>query len=146
MIRQYSTVPGDDALRYFELVLFSFITGNNDMHLKNFSLFTEGTQRVVLTPAYDLLAVRLLLSAKEDPEELALTINGKKNRLGREDFLALAVNLKIEEKVAKAIITRQFKFQDRMTSIIERSFLSRDKQQELIELIATRIERIRSVR
>ena len=76
VIKKFSSAPGDDILRFFEIVLFCFVIGNNDMHLKNFSLISEDPKLVVLSPTYDLLSVRLLLSKRENSEELALTLNG----------------------------------------------------------------------
>lgn len=73
-----------DSLRLFEVVVFSYITGNNDMHLKNFSLIRNNEQWF-LSPAYDLLNVSLHLP--EDTEETALTINGKKRKLKKQILL-----------------------------------------------------------
>ncbi len=81
---------GLDVLSYFELVLFSYLCGNNDMHLKNFSLIHQ-PEGVVLSPACDLLNVNLL--NPKDEEELALTLNGKKARIKLTGFKTLAENL-----------------------------------------------------
>lgn len=97
MVRRLATTPGQDALRLFDLVLFSFLTGNADMHLKNWSMVCDAG-RVELSPAYDLLPTRLLLS---DPEDSALPINGRKARLEPRDFLALAAHLRIPETVVR---------------------------------------------
>jgi serine/threonine-protein kinase HipA len=100
LVRSLATAPGDDALRLLEVTLFSFLVGNSDMHLKNWTLVRDAG-RVVLSPAYDLLPVRLLV---DDPEEFALPINGRKNRLQRRDFEALAKHLKIPDIVARRTI------------------------------------------
>ena len=96
-IRRHATTPGRDALAFFDRVVFCFLTGNSDMHLKNWSLVIDGGT-IELSPAYDLLPTRLLLS---DPEESALPLNGRKARLELRDFLALAQHLRIPEKVAR---------------------------------------------
>ena len=57
-------------LSLFELILFSYITGNTDMHLKNFSLLKTEDDEIKLSPAYDLLSTKLLIP--EDKEEIAL--------------------------------------------------------------------------
>lgn len=90
-LRNASDLPGLDCVRYFEVALFSFLTGNSDMHLKNFSLLRQENGRWELAPAYDLLPVNLILP--EDREEMALTVNGKKSRLTRRDFEALGRSL-----------------------------------------------------
>ena len=135
VIAKYSSIPGDDVLRYFELIVFSFVIGNNDMHLKNFSLITENPQHIVLSPAYDLLSVRLLLSDKEDPEQVALTINGKKNRLEKKDFITLATTLKIPGKVAVYILSKQIKAQETLQSWIAKSFLSKHLKTQFSSII-----------
>lgn len=82
-IREFSDTPLLDIVNFWEVVLFSWIIGNADMHLKNFSLYApEGQYQ--FSPAYDLLSTSIVLP--EDEEELALTLNGKKKRLKREDF------------------------------------------------------------
>ena len=85
-----------DALRFFELAIFSFLTGNSDMHLKNFSLLYSSGGAVSLSPAYDLLPTKLLLP--KDEEDSALTINGRKRKLTRKDFIGFAESLRLTEK------------------------------------------------
>jgi serine/threonine-protein kinase HipA len=97
LVRDLATAPGDDALRLLEVTVFAFLTGNSDMHLKNWTLVRDAG-RVVLSPAYDLLPVRLLV---DDPEEFALPINGRKNRLERRDFAALGQHIKIPDVVVR---------------------------------------------
>jgi serine/threonine-protein kinase HipA len=95
-IGMFSSRPGLDTIYFFEMALFSFLTGNADMHLKNFSLLTTRDNDVILSPAYDMLCTKLAMP--EDKEELALTLNGRKRKLRRSDFDAFARNLKIPEK------------------------------------------------
>jgi serine/threonine-protein kinase HipA len=97
LVRDFATIPGDDVLRLLEVTVFSFLVGNSDMHLKNWTLVRDAG-RVVLSPAYDLLPVRLLV---DDPEEFALPINGRKNRLERRDFESLGQYLKIPDVVVR---------------------------------------------
>ncbi len=87
VIKTFSSNPILDVVRFFEATVFSFLTGNADMHLKNFSLIRDKQNYILLTPAYDMLATRLLISEKDDPEELALTLNGKKSKFNLKDFL-----------------------------------------------------------
>ena len=94
-IRLYSSAGGADAIRFFEVVLFSFLTGNSDMHLKNFSLLREDDGAWRLADAYDLLPVKLLMP--EDTEEMALTLNGKKARINGGDFRVFAKTIGLNE-------------------------------------------------
>lgn len=85
-ILKYSNIPGLDVINFFEQVLFCFLTGNADMHLKNFSLINVPSEGIVLSPAYDMLSTKLVLPA--DDEDLALTLNAKKKKITRKDFEA----------------------------------------------------------
>lgn len=76
IIMQYSSVPKLDVINFWEQVVFSWLTGNADMHLKNFSLYSQRKGYYSLTPGYDMISTALLMP--EDTEELALTLNGKR--------------------------------------------------------------------
>ena len=91
-IKKYSSAPMLDVQRFWELVLFSWMTGNSDMHCKNFSLIDTGNGEYVLSPAYDLLAV--LLADPADTEEMAMSfsVGGKKNGFNRSTFMTAFVD------------------------------------------------------
>ncbi len=114
---------GLDLLNYFDLVLFSYLVGNNDMHLKNFSVLHQPTG-VVLSPAYDLLNVNLV--NPKDKEEMALTLNGKKNKIKLADFCSLAETLGINEKVYTNRYKHFSKRAKEVFELIDRSFLSKE--------------------
>ena len=95
-VLRYCTNSLFDAIRLFEVSLFCFLTGNADMHLKNFSLLYRPGRDVSLSPAYDLLPTKLLIP--EDREETALTINDKKRKLTKMDFICFAQSLRLNEK------------------------------------------------
>lgn len=130
-----------DALRYFEVAVFSFLTGNSDMHLKNFSLLYSPGGAVGLSPAYDLLPTQLLLP--EDTEESALTINGHKRRLKRDDFIRMAHSLHLNEKQVANAFSR---FSDNLEDafqLLEMSHCSgkmKDQYKVLIQSRAARLE------
>ena len=113
---------GLDLLTYFELVLFSYLSGNNDMHLKNFSVLHQ-QDGAVLSPAYDLLNVNLI--NPKDKEELGLTLNGKKNKIKLADFKLLAESLRINEKVFNNSVKRFAGKNDEVMDLIDRSFLTK---------------------
>ncbi|NSL89808.1 HipA domain-containing protein [Chitinophaga sp. Mgbs1] len=120
LIIRYCTNKGLDLLNYFEVLLFSYLTGNNDMHLKNFSVIhlEEG---VVLCPAYDLLNVNLVNPA--DDEELALTLNAKKKKIRLADFITLADNLNIPAKVRDNVFRKFSSRNEEVNALIDASFL-----------------------
>jgi serine/threonine-protein kinase HipA len=127
---------GFEAQRLFELVLFCYLTGNADMHLKNFSLIENPLGEYEFSPAYDLLNTAIVML--EDKEESALTINGKKSKLNRDDFNALANALKINDKSLGAIYKRFDAILPTWISWIERSFLSEQLKEDYIRLLNTR--------
>ncbi len=137
---QLESVAMLDLTNLFYLLVFSFVIGNNDMHLKNFSLYTPERGRTMLTPAYDLLPVTLVLP--QDKEETALTLSGKKNKITRRDFLSLAKAYTVPDKVAVNLISRLLTMQDEFTLIIRRSFLDESLQAQLIALIEERMRRL----
>jgi serine/threonine-protein kinase HipA len=125
LILKYCTQTGFDALTYFEMVLFCFLTGNNDMHLKNFSvIYTD--DGVSLSPAYDLLNV--ILVNPQDNEELALTMNGKKKRIILSDFDVLAKSMNIPETAVKNTYKKFSSDNKEVVKMIEASFLSAEKK------------------
>ena len=103
-IRLYSSTGGVDAIRFFEIVLYSFLIGNSDMHLKNFSLLREDNAAWHLADAYDLLPVKLLLP--EDSEDMALTLNGKKAKIGRNDFIEFGKTIGLNERQVSRAVSR----------------------------------------
>ena len=137
---KYTTNKGFEAQRLFELVLFSYLTGNADMHLKNFSLIENNLGEYEFSPAYDLLSTALVIP--DDKEESALTVNGKKNNLKKHDFDLLAASLKINEKSLNAIYNRFNKVLPKWIACIEESFLSKEMQAKYIDLLNSKHKKI----
>jgi len=140
-IESFSSVPRMDVTNFFEVVLFSWIVGNNDMHLKNFSLYEPSEGEIRLTPAYDLLNVAIVNPA--DREELALSLNGKKSNLKKEDFLIAGETMGIENSVVEHLIRKYLGLEDKMSEIIDVSFLSSKYKIAFRSLISSRIERLK---
>jgi serine/threonine-protein kinase HipA len=140
-ILKYSDYSGNDAIRFFELTLFCFITGNADMHLKNFSLLKNLDKEVTLSPAYDLLSTKILMP--EDKEELALTLNGKKNNLRKKDFVILADKLGIDSKVVESIYKKLVSSINEFNEMINISFLKAETKILYKELIDHRLDRLK---
>ena len=138
--QSFTTNKGFEAQRLFELVLFCFLTGNADMHLKNFSLIENSFGEYEFSPAYDLLNTSLVMP--EDKEESALTINGKTNKLNRNDFNALANSLKINEKSLDAIFHRFNEILPNWIAWIEQSFLSDSFKDDFIQSVSKKHNRL----
>ena len=137
----YSSLPKMDITNFFEVVLFSWITGNNDMHLKNFSLYEPQDGIVRLTPAYDMLNATIL--NPKDDEELALTLNGKKKRLRRSDFITAGTAMGVERKTIERLIGKYVKLLPEMKELVGKSFLNDGLKEKYSELLTERINRIR---
>jgi serine/threonine-protein kinase HipA len=125
-----------DVLRFFEIAVFSYLTGNNDMHLKNFSMIFKN-EEWTLSPSYDLLNVNLHIP--EDKEETALTIQGKKRKLTKSDFVNLGLKLQLSEKQIQNTFNRFINAEKKMKQEINASFLSNENQIKYINLLESRI-------
>lgn len=109
------------------------------MHLKNFSLWRDPTTDLIrMSPGYDYLSTRMLIPSKDDNEELALPINGKKNKIKWKDFVTLADSLKIPIKVALGIRERLLELYPQTQELIYRSFLREETKDRLLNLIEER--------
>ncbi len=128
-----------DKIRYFELTLFSFLFGNNDMHLKNFSMI-KSEIGWTLAPAYDLLNVAIIIP--EDHEELALTLIGKKKKLKIEHFQSFGKELNLTEKQISSSFKRILKHQNNVGKLIDMSFLSEAMKTAYKNLIDNRYHQL----
>ena len=136
LIRSYSSMPQLDVVNYWEVVVFSWLTGNSDMHLKNFSLFCRIPGLYTLTPAYDLLNVHLLF---DDPEELALTLDGRKRKINRQNFVNAMRTTGLDDKVIDNIFAKFQKLQSRWEAFIDQSFLPQELCERYKAEIAARL-------
>lgn len=138
-IAAYSSTPKLDLINFMQILLFSFVTGNNDMHLKNFSLYRP-KKAYQLTPAYDLLNVAI--ANPKDKEEMALSINGKKSRLKLQDFIKASDTLGIGQRVTLQLIENMQKALPVWKDLIRNSFLSEDMKKSYLELVETRLSKL----
>ena len=138
-IHSYSSNTLLDKIFYLELVIFCFLTGNNDMHLKNFSLIESGNGWT-FSPAYDLLNVSIVIP--DDKDELALTLIGKKRKLKREHFEQLGIKIGLNNKQLKSIFIRMIKNKQKAINWIEKSFLSNAMKTAYIETLNSRYSQL----
>ena len=138
IINRYSSRIMLDQTELFLRLVFCFVTGNSDMHLKNFSLIetTPGSGDYILSPAYDLLPVNLVMP--EDTEETALTLNGKKTHLRKKDFLAFAEKAGIADKTAEKMMFSITNKESLLIDLCNDSLLPKDMKERFAELIRTR--------
>lgn len=140
VIQKYSATPGLDVVNFFELVLFSFLTGNADMHLKNFSLLEQPGLGMTLSPAYDLVNTALINPA--DKEELALTMNGRKKNLKKQDFVTAMNTMKVEEKQQQNIFIKMVKAMPKWIEQIDLSFMNQAFKDQYKAFIKERLSRM----
>lgn len=135
-LKETSKFPGLDTQLFFERVLFNFLIGNGDAHMKNFSIIYKPNGAIRLSPAYDILSSKLVIA---DEEDTALSLNGKRNNLTRKDFMRFAEYLGVPEKVVKARLKIDAKY---MTNLINNSLLDQNEKERLKSIINERISRI----
>ena len=139
LIKKHSSAPMLDVINFWEIVVFSWLTGNADMHLKNFSLF-KPTDNYLLTPAYDLLSTSIVMP--EDDEELALTLNGKKKKIKREDFEKAMSDSGMDEKSIANLFKKFERAFPKWIEMIAQSFLPEEQQglyREQIERMSAKL-------
>lgn len=145
VIRKYSSNVIYDMLLFYEISLFSFLTGNGDMHLKNFSLIHNDNGMITLTPSYDLLSTRIFINEKDDPEEMALTLNGKKQKFKLNDFIEFGKNIGLSEKQIQNSHRKFAKNLGRVEPLVRLSFLTKDIQNGYLEIIGERARRVKLI-
>ena len=139
-ICRYSTVPKMDIANLFEVVLFSWLTGNNDMHLKNFSLYAPDDIQIRLTPAYDL--VNAAIVNPRDDDELALTLNGHRKQLTKDDFSQALSSMGLPAVTLNRLVAKYRRLLPQFEQTIQVSFLSADTKQRYLSLLSTRLSRL----
>ncbi len=140
IIKQYSSRVGIDMAEFYIRLIFCFIVGNSDMHLKNFSLIetAEGSGEYVLSPAYDLLPVNANMPA--DKEQFALAMNGKKMNIRKGDFLKFADTCGIARQTAEKLIENLVKLTPKWIAMCEKSLLTDKLKDRLKKIITERTE------
>ena len=138
LIQQYSSVTGLDITKFWEQVIFSWIVGNADMHMKNFSLISTERGKYHLTPTYDQVSTTLVMP--EDTEELALPLQGFKKSLMPFDFIYAMTDSGVEQKVAERIIKRFQKYKDPWFECIDKSFITENQKQHYKSIITKHLD------
>ena len=140
LVKLHSSAPMLDLANFWEVVVFSWITGNSDMHLKNFSLISRTPGQYVLSQAYDLVNVHLVFP--EDEEELALTLDGRKKRITKQNFVRAMASSGVGDKVAENIFRRFLDAAPKWYGFIDSSFLPTELKEKYKEEIEANLGRI----
>lgn len=141
VIEKYCTFPVIEKIKIFQLTIFSFITGNEDMHLKNFSLIEQG-DIVKLSPAYDLLNTTIALP--NPIEEFALPLKGKKRNLNKFDLINYYATerLGINDKSISKILDRIHSNLIIMHKMIDKSFLTESNKEQYHNILKNRCNKV----
>ena len=134
VIAKYSCQDKVDTINFFNVILFSYLTGNTDLHLKNFSLINKG-EGYKLSDIYDLVPCEVIV----DQNEMALSLNGKRTNLRKSDFLKFGIYCNLDENIINNLISRMISYKSLWLDEINHSLLSERKKKEYIEFINDRI-------
>jgi serine/threonine-protein kinase HipA len=138
-VKEYCTNTLLDTLKLWELCIFCYLTSNNDMHLKNFSLIKINNDWH-LAPAYDLLNTKL--PNPKDTEELALTLDGRKNKLTIELFITWGLSMGLSNKQMQNSLSIYNVQKDNIKQIISKSFLTKQWKEKYFDLLKERIKKL----
>ncbi|MBC8196435.1 MAG: HipA domain-containing protein [Candidatus Marinimicrobia bacterium] len=141
VIENHCTFPLVEKKKLFRRTLFCFLVGNEDMHLKNFSLITK-EKKITLSPAYDLL--NSTIPIKNTREEFALPLAGKKNNIQKNDLIKYfgKERLQLTDKTISSEIQNIINNRTNMDNLINISFLSDGMKVKYLELLSSRYDRL----
>jgi serine/threonine-protein kinase HipA len=141
LVETFCTFPAVEKVKLLRITLFSFLIGNEDMHLKNFSIIRR-KDVISLSPAYDLLNTTIVLPKPE--EELALPLNARKNKLKRHDFLDYFAKdrLQLPERVIEKMLTDLANIRTEWEDLVGVSFLSNEMKEKYLKIMSERFARI----
>ena len=143
-IGKYSSVPGIDVQRYWEIVLFSWITGNSDMHCKNFSLLSTNGHEYRLAPAYDLISVKLTFPRDTEEMAMAFEVGAGKTGFGRDTFIKAFTESGMNAKASERLISRICDCESAWKNLISESFLPEEMKLEYNALLDSRLDILHS--
>lgn len=141
LINKHSKNPQIDKVKLFRCLVFDFVIGNSDVHLKNFSFVMDDNGKLSLSPFYDLMPTKVILPT--DREELGMLLNGKKTSLTKKDFDAFAIENEIPELTKTKIINEIISKQEEFFEIIENSLLDQNSKSKWKKLITSNIKRLK---
>ena len=139
VIDEFCSFPAIEKADFFKRILFCYVTGNEDMHLKNFSLITKN-EKTTLTPVYDFLNSSIAI--KNPEEEIALTLKGKKSNLKASDFIDYYAKerLQLNEKTVNTILEQMLNTIPKWKELLEISFLSDEMKEKYLGLLGAKTQ------
>lgn len=138
-LQRISLFPGLDVQLFFERVLFFFIIGNGDAHMKNFSIIYDDDGKIRLSPAYDIVSSKLVIPGEED---LALPMNGKRNNVTKNDFKKFSNYLEIPSKAYERILVRFKEGREIIEELATHSALDNEEKEHFLDIVNARYSRL----
>jgi serine/threonine-protein kinase HipA len=133
IIDNFCTFPAIEKVKLFRLTIFNYLVGNEDMHLKNFSLITRDN-KIELSPAYDLLNTTIVVPRAR--EEIALPLKGKKRNLSAKiliDYFAKE-RMQLNDTIISQVLNK-IKFEwSNWENLIKAGFLSSEMKDKYLNL------------
>ena len=141
LVNAHCTFPAVEKVKLFKLVVFCFITGNEDMHLKNFSIINRNG-KIELSPCYDLL--NTTIEIPNASEEIALSLKGKKRNLTKQMLINYfgGERCELNDKVITNTVQKITDALPGWTEEISNSFLSDEMKERYINVVESRFERL----
>ncbi|WP_245545040.1 HipA domain-containing protein [Flagellimonas ruestringensis] len=139
VVDEFCSFPVVEKADFFKRIIFCYVTGNEDMHLKNFSLITKNG-KTTLAPAYDLL--NSTISIKNPEEEIALTLKGKKSNFIASDFIGYYAKerLQLNDRIIEVILGDMYQATPKWKELIAVSFLSDEMKEKYLNLLESRLK------
>lgn len=139
VLHEFCSFPAIEKADFFKRILFCYVTGNEDMHLKNFSLITK-SGKTTLTPIYDFLNSSIAI--KNPEEEIALTLKGKKSNLRATDFIDYYAKerLQLNEKTITTILEQMHNTIPKWKELLKISFLSDEMKEKYLGLLEVKTQ------
>ena len=135
IIDKYSSRKQLDKIRFFNVIYFSYVVGNTDMHLKNFSLYDDGSG-FHLAPFYDLVSSYLLVGQ----DEFALSLNGKRKKFTKNDFIKFCENIGLSKELSmKLMKSLNAKIDHSFKALLPTSLMSEKLNKKIEELVKERL-------
>lgn len=141
IIDKYCTFPAIEKTKFLTRIIFNYLVGNEDMHLKNYSLITRG-DIIQLAPAYDFINTTIAIGINQTKEEIALPLHGKKSNLTRKDIIDYygVQKLELKPEVINQVLTIFRESIPKWRDLIESSFLSHRSKEEYNTVLDKRMK------
>lgn len=145
ILKKYCKAYPVEIEKIFQIILFNFLIGNGDAHLKNFSLYQIDDDDHILTPFYDLLSTALHL-----PQETWFALDLFKSGFSEKfqkigfptgsDFIALAQVYGIAPKRVSRYIESFAGKSDQLQDLVSRSYLTAAARAAYLEIFNDRLK------